>query len=67
MLWAGPPKKKEVIMIAVRKIIPMISLGVLFLLCMGGTAEAETSTLIGPGWTCRMDGLGYLDLTQEAA
>jgi N-methylhydantoinase A len=30
-------------------------------------AEAETSTLIGPGWTCRMDGLGYLDLTQEAA
>ncbi len=30
-------------------------------------AESETSTLIGPGWTCRMDGLGYLDLTQEAA
>ncbi len=30
-------------------------------------AEAETSTLIGPSWTCRMDGLGYLDLTQEAA
>jgi N-methylhydantoinase A len=30
-------------------------------------AEAETSTLVGPGWTCRMDGLGYLDLTQEAA
>jgi len=30
-------------------------------------AEAETSTLIGPGWVCRMDGLGYLDLTQEAA
>ena len=30
-------------------------------------AEAETSTLIGPGWICRMDGLGYLDLTQEAA
>ncbi|MCA3388729.1 MAG: hydantoinase/oxoprolinase family protein [Roseomonas sp.] len=30
-------------------------------------AEAETSTLIGPGWMCRMDGLGYLDLTQEAA
>ncbi|WP_431284689.1 hydantoinase/oxoprolinase family protein [Humitalea sp. 24SJ18S-53] len=25
-------------------------------------AEAETSTLVGPGWTCRMDGLGYLDL-----
>lgn len=30
-------------------------------------AEAETSTLVGPGWVCRMDGLGYLDLTQEAA
>jgi N-methylhydantoinase A len=30
-------------------------------------AEAETSTLIGPGWICRMDGIGYLDLTQEAA
>ncbi|MCA4919751.1 MAG: hydantoinase/oxoprolinase family protein [Roseomonas sp.] len=30
-------------------------------------AEAETSTLIGPGWVCRMDGLGYLDLTQEVA
>jgi N-methylhydantoinase A len=30
-------------------------------------AEAETSTLIGPGWICRMDGLGYLDVTQEAA
>ena len=30
-------------------------------------SEAETSTLIGPGWICRMDGLGYLDLTQEAA
>ncbi|WP_043361697.1 hydantoinase/oxoprolinase family protein [Belnapia sp. F-4-1] len=29
-------------------------------------AEAETSTLVGPGWTCRMDGLGYLDLVQEA-
>jgi len=28
-------------------------------------AEAETSTLVGPGWTCRMDGLGYLDLVQE--
>jgi N-methylhydantoinase A len=27
-------------------------------------AEAETSTLVGPGWTCRMDGLGYLELTQ---
>jgi N-methylhydantoinase A len=30
-------------------------------------AEAETSTLVGPGWTCRMDSLGYLDLVQEAA
>lgn len=30
-------------------------------------AEAETSTLVGPGWTCRMDGLGYLDLEQESA
>lgn len=30
-------------------------------------AEEETSTLIGPGWVCRVDGLGYLDLTQEAA
>lgn len=29
-------------------------------------AEAETSTLVGPGWRCRVDGLGYLDLTQEA-
>jgi N-methylhydantoinase A len=28
-------------------------------------AEAETSTLVGPGWTCRVDGLGYLELTQE--
>ncbi|WP_376089030.1 hydantoinase/oxoprolinase family protein [Roseomonas sp. CCTCC AB2023176] len=25
-------------------------------------AETETSTLVGPGWRCRMDGLGYLDL-----
>jgi N-methylhydantoinase A len=29
--------------------------------------EAETSTLVGPGWTCRMDGLGYLELLKEAA
>nr|WP_282961811.1 hydantoinase/oxoprolinase family protein [Plastoroseomonas hellenica] len=29
-------------------------------------AEAETSTLVGPGWTCRVDGLGYLELTQES-
>jgi N-methylhydantoinase A len=25
-------------------------------------AETETSTLVGPGWVCRVDGLGYLDL-----
>ena len=25
-------------------------------------AEEETSTLVGAGWTCRMDGLGYLEL-----
>jgi N-methylhydantoinase A len=30
-------------------------------------AEDETSTLVGPGWTCRMDGLRYLELTQETA
>ncbi|MCU0945575.1 MAG: hydantoinase/oxoprolinase family protein, partial [Rubritepida sp.] len=24
--------------------------------------EDETSTLVGPGWACRMDGLGYLEL-----
>ena len=29
-------------------------------------AEAETSTLVGPGWRCRMDGLGYLDMRREA-
>jgi N-methylhydantoinase A len=27
-------------------------------------AEAETSTLVGPGWSCRVDGLGYLELTR---
>jgi len=27
-------------------------------------AEAETSTLVGPGWSCRMDGLGYLELVR---
>jgi N-methylhydantoinase A len=27
-------------------------------------AEAETSTLVGPGWHCRVDGLGYLELTR---
>jgi hypothetical protein len=46
MLRAGPPKKKEVIMpLAFRKIFPVISLWVLFLLGTLGTAEAETSTL----------------------
>ena len=30
-------------------------------------AEAETSTLVGPGWRCRIDGLGYLELTRGAA
>ncbi|WP_027285578.1 hydantoinase/oxoprolinase family protein [Rubritepida flocculans] len=30
-------------------------------------AEDETSTLVGPGWSCRMDGLGYLELTKERA
>ena len=29
-------------------------------------AEAETSTLVGRGWTCRMDGLGYLELERVA-
>ena len=29
-------------------------------------AEAETSTLVGPGWRCRMDGLGYLELVRES-
>ena len=28
-------------------------------------AEAETSTLIGPGWRARVDGFGSLDLTRE--
>jgi N-methylhydantoinase A len=28
-------------------------------------AEAETSTLVGPGWRCRVDGLGYLELTRQ--
>jgi N-methylhydantoinase A len=27
-------------------------------------AEEETSTLVGPGWTCGVDGLGYLDLAR---
>ncbi len=29
-------------------------------------AEDETSTLVGPGWSCRVDGLGYLELVQGA-
>ena len=28
-------------------------------------AEAETSTLVGPRWRCRVDGLGYLELGRE--
>jgi N-methylhydantoinase A len=27
-------------------------------------AEDETSTLVGPGWTARIDGRGYLDLVR---
>ena len=30
-------------------------------------AEAETSTLVGPGWRCGMDGQGTLELLREAA
>ena len=30
-------------------------------------AEDETSTLVGPGWTATIDGLGYIELTREAA
>jgi N-methylhydantoinase A len=29
-------------------------------------AEAETSTLVGPGWSCAVDGLGYLELVRES-
>ena len=29
-------------------------------------AEDETSTLVGPTWRCRVDGLGYLELTRES-
>jgi N-methylhydantoinase A len=29
-------------------------------------AEAETSTLMGAGWRCRVDGLGYLTLARTA-
>jgi len=28
-------------------------------------AEDETSTLVGPGWNCRVDGLGYLELRRR--
>jgi N-methylhydantoinase A len=30
-------------------------------------AEDETSTLIGPGWTARIDARGYIDLTRGGA
>ncbi len=30
-------------------------------------AEDETSTLVGPGWTARIDGRGYIDLTRGGA
>ncbi len=30
-------------------------------------AEDETSTLVGPGWSARIDGLGYIRLTRAAA
>jgi N-methylhydantoinase A len=30
-------------------------------------AEDETSTLIGPGWSATVNGLGYIELTREAA
>ena len=28
-------------------------------------AEDETSTLVGPGWSATVNGLGYLELTRE--
>jgi len=28
-------------------------------------AETETSTLVGPGWQCGVDGLGYLELLRN--
>jgi len=28
-------------------------------------SEDETSTLVGPGWSCSVDGLGYLELVRE--
>jgi len=30
-------------------------------------AEDETSTLVGRGWNATMNGLGYIELTREAA
>ncbi|MGE0223575.1 MAG: hydantoinase/oxoprolinase family protein [Acetobacteraceae bacterium] len=30
-------------------------------------AEDETSTLVGPGWTAGVNGLGYIELTRDAA
>jgi N-methylhydantoinase A len=30
-------------------------------------AEDETSTLISPGWRATLNGLGYIELTQEIA
>jgi N-methylhydantoinase A len=38
--------------------------------CFGGpaiVAEAETSTLVGPGWTGRITAEGYIELRREAA
>ena len=30
-------------------------------------AEDETSTLVGPGWTALVNGLGYIEMTRDAA
>ena len=30
-------------------------------------AEDETSTLVCPGWSATINGLGYIELTQETA
>ena len=30
-------------------------------------AEDETSTLVGQGWSATVNGLGYIELTQETA
>jgi N-methylhydantoinase A len=30
-------------------------------------SEDETSTMVGPGWACAVDGLGYLELTRGDA